>query len=734
MLKFKKQAMILKYFYSSILLCAIMSATNAQSTKAKDSINILPETSVIGYRTVNGVGHLLETKEGVIYAGKKTEVIITDSLDANKAINNTRQILGRIPGLNIVETESGGFTANGIATRGLNPIQSIEMNTRQNGYNVSADVYGYNEAYYLPPMEAVNRIELVRGAAALQFGAQFGGLVNYIIKDAPSNKPFEFITAQTIGSFGLFNSFTSFGGHNKKLSYYSFLQYRHLEGYRPNSQQWQISGYGKLQFTATDKLNFGVEYSLLRNEIKMPGGLTDSMFNNSPKTSMRSRNWLTSPWNIITTYVNYNPEANTSFSFKATYLFSSRSLVWRNEDGGPQSLDVIDLTTNEYTPREVGIEKMNSISSEFRVSHNYSLIHQQSTLGAGIRLTHAWFKRQGGGEGTTGSDFDLSIVGNWGYDLDFTTTNLAPFVENIFRIGSKLTITPGLRFEIIKSTAKGYKIVDNNKLIPDQSKTRYFPLAGIGFEYKTTINTSLYGNISQAYRPIDYSQLEPFGVAAIIDPNLKDASGYNADFGYKGIIKNYFNFDISLFYLAYNNRIGELIKTDANGIDYAYRTNTGNSVHKGIESYTEFNLLKYLNPKSKFGLSIFNSFAYIDARYTSGDFKGNRVETANKIINRAGLNIGSAKLSSTFQINYTGDAYGDASNLKTSSNPIGGYIPAYTVLDFSATYKIERYAIKAGVNNIADKSYFTRRTDEYPGPGIIPSIGRSFYIGFSAKL
>ena len=109
------------------------------------------------YKTVNGVGHLLDVKGSIIYAGKKTEVIIVDSLDANKAINNSRQILGRIPGLNIVETESSGFTANGIATRGLNPIQSIEMNTRQNGYNISADVYGYNEAYYIPPMEGVTQ-------------------------------------------------------------------------------------------------------------------------------------------------------------------------------------------------------------------------------------------------------------------------------------------------------------------------------------------------------------------------------------------------------------------------------------------------------------------------------------------------------------------------------------------------------------------------------------------------
>ena len=63
-----------------------------------------------------------------------------DSIQANKAINNTRQIIGRIPGLNIIETESGGFTANGIAFRGLNPYQSIETNTRQNNYNISVDV------------------------------------------------------------------------------------------------------------------------------------------------------------------------------------------------------------------------------------------------------------------------------------------------------------------------------------------------------------------------------------------------------------------------------------------------------------------------------------------------------------------------------------------------------------------------------------------------------------------
>jgi Fe(3+) dicitrate transport protein len=703
------------------------------SVFGQDTTKVLEGVTISGYRTVNGVGHMLDVKDGIIYAGKKNEVIIVDSLDANKAINNTRQILGRIPGLNIVETESSGFTANGIATRGLNPTQSIEMNTRQNGYNVSGDIYGYNEAYYLPPMEAVSRIEMVRGAASLQFGAHFGGLVNYVVNDGPTDKPAQFTSSFTGGSFGMFNSFNSFGGTYKKWNYYGFVQYRGMQGYRPNSQQQQLSGYGKVQYQASEKLKFGVEYSLLRNRIQMPGGLTDSMFNADPKMSTRSRNWLKSPWNIVAGSVNYNPTKNTTVSLLTSYLFSNRSLVWRNEDGGPQALDNIDPATGAYVPREVGSEDMHNITTELRISQNYSLGPIRSTLAGGMRYSYAWFKRLGGGEGTTGSDFDMSITGDWGYNLDFTTTNFAPFAENIFRLGNKLTITPGIRFEYLRSTANGYK-TDSIRLIANEARNRYIPLGGIGIEYKPTHNTNVYANISQAYRPMDYSQLEPLGVLSKIDPNMKDANGYNADLGYRGTIKNYLNFDIGGFYMAYNDRIGVVLKTDADGNDYTLRTNIGNSVHKGVESYVELNILKFLSQSSKHNISVFNSFAYIDARYTSGQYEGNRVEAAAKTINRVGVIYQAPHFSGTFQFNHTGDSYGDASNVVSSSDPVAGYIPAYTVIDLSATYKIKNYSIKAGVNNLTDKAYFTRRTDEYPGPGIIPATGRSFYAGVSVKM
>jgi Fe(3+) dicitrate transport protein len=718
-----------KLLFAYILFSCTLTYAQIKDTTA------LKEITIKGIKTVNGIGHLQDSNEGIIYAGKKNEVILIDSLDANKAINNTRQILGRIPGLNIVETESSGFTANGVATRGLNPTQSVEMNTRQNGYNISADIYGYNEAYYLPPMEAVSRIEMVRGAAALQFGSQFGGLINYVTKEAPNNKRFEFITAQTLGSYGLFNSFNSVGGYYKKWSYYSFLQYRKIDGYRPNSEQTQISGFGKIQYNQSDKLNFGIEYSLLRNKIKMPGGLTDQQFDDNAQQSTRARNWLKSPWNILTVFANITPNLNSTISFKTSFLISSRSLVWRNEDGGSEAIDGIDPATNDYVPREVGIENMNNTTTEIRYSQKYNIGKQQSTFASGIRHSYAWFTRRGGGEGTTGSDFDLSVTGNWGYDLNFTTTNVAPFIENIFRISKNFTVTPGFRLEYLRSTAAGNKEVEGDILISNEIRNRIFTLAGIGIELKPTKNTSIYGNFSQAYRPIDYSQLEPFGVTSKIDPNLKDSKGFNSDLGFRGTIRNYLNFDIGGFYLAYDQRIGITLAIDPiTGDYYSVRKNIANSIHKGIESYIEFNFIKYFNPQSKFGLSLFDSFAYIDAEYSTGDFKGNRLEAAAKQINRAGLIFTTSKFSTTLQINYVGDAFGDASNTYRSEDPVAGYIPSYTVLDWSGSYKFNNLALKFGINNATDKQYFTRRTDEYPGPGIIPAVGRSFYLGFTARL
>ena len=156
-----------------------------------------------------------------IYAGKKNEVILIDVSMANLASNNARQIYNQIPGLNIYQNDDAGLQLN-IGGRGLNPNRTANFNTRQNNYDISADALGYPESYYTPPPEGLEEIQILRGAASLQYGTQFGGLINFKIKQPKPEDNFELITRNTTGSNSLFTNFTSISSSNKRTSYYGY--------------------------------------------------------------------------------------------------------------------------------------------------------------------------------------------------------------------------------------------------------------------------------------------------------------------------------------------------------------------------------------------------------------------------------------------------------------------------------------------------------------------------------
>ena len=120
-----------------------------------------------------------------IYGGKKSAFISPEKLNIDLSSNNSRQLFGRIPGIMVWESDGSGIQT-GIATRGLSPNRSWEFNIRQNGYDIASDVFGYPEAYYTPPADAVAKIEVLRGASSLQYGPQFGGMINYVFDSAPA--------------------------------------------------------------------------------------------------------------------------------------------------------------------------------------------------------------------------------------------------------------------------------------------------------------------------------------------------------------------------------------------------------------------------------------------------------------------------------------------------------------------------------------------------------------------
>ena len=295
------------------------------------------------------------------------------------------------------------------------------------------------------------------------------------------------------------------------------------------------------------------------------------------------------------------------------------------------------------------------------------------------------------------------------------------------RIGDRLSVAPGLRLEHLRSTAAGY----TDTTFAPQAKSRTIPLAGLGVTWIASGTTALYANASQAYRPLDYTFITPVGSVSRIDPGMRDSRGVSLDLGWRGTAADdRVRFDVGVFHLNYDDRVGLRTRTDPSGAIITERTNVANSVHQGFESYLEATPIVAEGVGT---VTLFNSLALTDAHYTTGDVRGNRVEYAPKVVERVGLTFARGALSTTFLTSHTSESFGDADNTIRSEDAVVGLIPAYTVLDLSGTLTISRgWRLQGGINNVADRRYFTRRTDEYPGPGILPSLGRSFYVTLRA--
>ena len=463
----------------------------------------------------------------------------------------------------------------------------------------------------------------------------------------------------------------------------------------------------------------------------MPGGLTDSLFAINSRASLRARNWLTSPWNVAAVNARWEGHAGVSVTQSLSFVDGARSLVWRNEEGGPGAPDAV-TASGDPIGREVESERFRTLAAETRARVNHRLAGLYAVTSAGIRASRTTARRYEGGPGSVGSDFDLRLVGgDWERALRLRTTNAAAFAEELIHLTDRVSVVPGARVEMVRSTASGYTDVTSTF----EPRRYRVPLAGLGLSAITSERTELYANFSQAYRPILYSSITPLGSTARIDPSLHSSRGDNSDLGWRGTLGDAMKFDVAAFRLRYRDRIGARTVTDTGG-DFTEIGNIGSSDHRGVESYVEIDPWTLLGGSSpRIPLDLFSSFAFVNARYTSGHFAGNRVEQAPRTLTRIGITSGMGTLSSTLQLSHTSESFGDANNsTSATADASGGSIPGYSVVDWSVRW-IARgdLHISAGANNLLNATYFTKRTSEYPGPGILPGIARSVYVGVRAS-
>src|SRR5690606_33789123 len=183
-----------------------------------------------------------------------------------------RQIFSRVPGVFVYDMDGSGNQVN-ISTRGLDPHRGWEFNIRRNDAITNSDMYGYPASHYSMPMEAVERIQLIRGTGSLQYGAQFGGMLNYITKTADTTKKVTLESINSVGSYGLLSTYNAVGGRIGKIDYYVYANRRISDGYRDNSRTEADAEAALITWRPSALLNFKFELSHSRYLYQLPGAL-----------------------------------------------------------------------------------------------------------------------------------------------------------------------------------------------------------------------------------------------------------------------------------------------------------------------------------------------------------------------------------------------------------------------------------------------------------------------------
>ncbi|SHI68191.1 TonB-dependent receptor domain-containing protein [Aquimarina spongiae] len=705
-----------------------------------------------------GLKQLKPVEGTAIYAGKKSEVVLLENALGNLASNNAREIYAQVVGLNIYENSVGGLQLN-IGGRGLDPNRTANFNTRQNGYDISADVLGYPESYYTPPAEALSEIQVVRGAASLQYGTQFGGLINFKMKQPNPNKKIELVTRQSYGSFNAFSSFNSIGGTVGKLSYYTYFNYKSGDGFRPNSDYDSKNIYAHIGYQLTDNTKITGEFTYLDYLAQQPGGLTDTQFELDPDFSNRTRNWFDVDWKLFSLKLEHKFSEKTDFSVNLFALDASRKALGFR--GIPTDLntnpitavDETDVNGNFITPRDLIVGNFKNWGAEARLLSRYNFLGKESVFLIGTKYYQADNDaRQGPGSIGTDANFDFQndLFPDYANQstFDFPNQNVAVFGENIFNITDKFSVTPGARFEYIKTEADGTfnNVIFDNAGNPinntlerdDETFERSFLLLGLGASYKFNPSLEGYANVSQNYRSVTFNDIRIVNPTFVIRPDISDEEGFTADIGIRGKFNNTLTYDASVFGLWYQDRIGEVFNDRAQRV----RGNIGDAFIYGIESYINWNMATtFLADDTNYVLNAFTNLAITDSEYTRSEepIEGNKVEFIPLINLKTGIGFGYKNFLSSIQFTHLSEQFTEVTNADRGvpgSREEGtlGKIPAYSILDVSFSYTYKNFKLETGVNNLLDESYFTQRATGYPGPGIIPSAPISWYATLQFKL
>jgi Fe(3+) dicitrate transport protein len=156
--------------------------------------------------------------------------VVTEEDLRRRAPLSVAEALAGVPGLSVQEEDPIGLRLN-VGIRGLNPNRSRKVLVLEDGMPISLAPYGEPEMYYTPPIERMERVEIVKGSGSILFGPQtIGGVINYVTTAPPEELHSE--VELRAGTWGYLQGQASVGDTVGQTGYHVSLLHQRFPGPR----------------------------------------------------------------------------------------------------------------------------------------------------------------------------------------------------------------------------------------------------------------------------------------------------------------------------------------------------------------------------------------------------------------------------------------------------------------------------------------------------------------------
>jgi outer membrane receptor for ferrienterochelin and colicins len=615
-------------------------------------------------------------------AAASISVISQDEL-SKQNYTDLASALSDVEGVDVRSTtgKTGGLD---ISIRGMSSSYTLVLvdGIRQNGTSdVTPNGFGAMNTSFIPPLSAIERIEIIRGPMSTLYGSDaMGGVVNIITKK---------ISKEWSGSATLEHTFqedTDYGD-NSKLSFFSSgslienklgmsvrgsVFRRDASHIESSSTKTELSNRGPNpvksdNFNIGSKLNWNINDL---NSIWLDGEIANQKYDNSD-----------SQLGTVGTSGGYEKELR--YQRRKITIGSDNQFTF----GSLKSS--IAYNTTETKGRLIttaSVPKGSNYAGEKRELKNTNIIFD-SILTAPIGDNHLvsigtqyWNAKMKDGIvlANDGSEFEQD---SWSF-----------FSEDEWRLFEPLALTYGARYEY-QDTFGGH-VSPRAYLVWDASDQITLK-GGVSTGYKTPSLAQLHNGVSG----VSGQGL----INTIGNPDLEPEESVNSEIGLYYENNNGFDANITIFHNKFKNKISSETIDDYNST----YTNVGKATTQGIEFST--NIPLWID-----SLSLRLNYTYTDSEQKDGDNKGAKLTNTPEHMANAKLNWAvNEKLDTWLKAEYrdkTARFTQKYENLSTANklvyDELGGNFKSYTIFNIGASYRIyNNITLNGSINNIFDKDF-----------------------------